>query len=450
MITKHRVSLLLAMLAFQFISIGNQALAQDLKQTELDTSEATAFLGNWTLSMVMQDEPVEVEMIVDDVDGKLGAMVSVPQLPNALVATEAHLTDTGIDILFPVDFAGQTLNLTLSVQHKIVGVFADENGLISTEVEGVRLAGTSDAAPAPVALKASDLDTASMGSYIGAWDLAMSVGGRDTIITLQFIDVDGKAAALFVSPFNAEPANISNITLSEEGARLLFEADMLGQTVPVEVWITRLSETMEGNFSAMGGALKAEFLGERTDKDLLAKMTTVDENTRRRSRGGGTRQADLEIGANKIRVRYTAIKGDSPAYNVLGSLEADSVFTYSEGRTIKLLSDADLVFGDTLLKTENAAANYPGVYGLWLKKTDTGWSLVANEDTDILGSQYDPSANITEFPVTVSDSGEEAGGPMEVVLEENESGGVLKILWGTRVWSAPFTIGENSIAKASD
>ena len=121
MITKHRVSLLLAMLAFQFISIGNQALAQDLKQTELDTSEATAFLGNWTLSMVMQDEPVEVEMIVDDVDGKLGAMVSVPQLPNALVATEAHLTDTGINILFPVDFAGQTLNLTLSVQHKNSG-----------------------------------------------------------------------------------------------------------------------------------------------------------------------------------------------------------------------------------------------------------------------------------------------------------------------------------------
>jgi len=235
--------------------------------------------------------------------------------------------------------------------------------------------------------------------------------------------------------------------MSEEGARLAFDAVMAGQSAPIEVWITRVSETIDGTFSALGGALKADFVGAPTDNDLLAALSSVDEKTRRRARGGGTRQADLEIDGSEIRVRYTALKEDSPALARLNSLDDGAVFTYTDGRTIKLFSDADILFGDTLLKTENAAPNYPGVYSLWLKKTGDAWSLVANRHADILGSQYDASVDVGEFPVTMSTASEDAG-PMTIELEKDNGGGVLKIMWRTNVWSAPFSLGEHTIAKA--
>lgn len=417
--------------------------AQDLRPTNLDTSQAPGFAGDWTITMEMNDGPVEVALTIADVDGKLGAVVNVPILPDPIVATEMVKTAGGLDISFPFEFGGQSLDLTLSIAHKIAGTLKDDKGLISAEVEGVK------AAPIPAAppLKASDLDTPAMGSYIGAWDLAMEVGGRAVNVTLQFVDVDGKVAALFTSVFNPEPETISDITISEEGVRLAFDTVVQGQSAPIEIWITRADETLEGTFSAMGGALKADFVGERTDEDLLAALSSVDETTRRRSRGGGTRQADVEIDGSEIRVRYTAIKWDSPAFETLQNLADGEVFTYTDGRTIKLFTEADLIFGDTVLKTENVAPDYPGVYSLWLKRDGSDWRMVVNRDADILGSQYEASADVAEFPVREAELDEDVG-PMTIELEQDGNGGVLKIMWRTYAWIVPFEVGEETIAKA--
>jgi hypothetical protein len=422
---------------------GFTASAQEITATNLDTAKASAFVGEWTLNMVMGDTPVEVQLTVKDVNGKLGAMVVVPQMPNAIVAGEILRTPEGIDLSFPVEFGGQTMNLTLALVHKVAGTLSDDMGMFSADVEGVKVAG--GAVPTEP-LKASNLDTSSMGSYIGAWDLAMNVGGRDLSVTLEFLDVDGKVGALFLSPFNPEPEKISEISLSEEGTRLAFDASMRGQSVPTEIWITRASETLEGTFSAMGGALKADFLGTRTDKDLVAKLAGVNASTSSKSRGGGTRQAKTAISGNEIKVRYTAMKGESTSFETLANLKDGEIFSYTDGRTIKLFSDADIVFGDTTLKTENAADDYPGVYSLWLKRSGDGWSLVANSHADILGSQHDPAADVAEFPVSMSSSNEETY-PLAIEIEEAGNGGVLKIAWGNSVWSAPFQLGENTIAK---
>ena len=432
-----------------FLIVAGKTLAQDPVATELDTSSAPGFVGEWTLTMEMQGNPVDVALTVADVDGKLGALVVVPQLPNAVVASEIEKTPEGLEMLFPVEFAGQSINLTLTLAlvQKVSGTLADDAGMLSVAVDGTRAVAPESVAPA-VELKPSELDTSAMGSYIGAWELSMEIGGRPFNVTLQFLDLDGKVTALFQSAFNPQPENIYRISLSEEGARLSFDTVVAGQSAPMDVWITRAAETMEGSLSAMGGALKADFVGERTDKDLLAALSNVDAGTRRSTRGGGTRQADLTLDGNEIRVRYTAIKEDSDALETLSNLKDGEMLLYPDGRTIKILSDADLVFGDVILKTENAGPDYPGVYGLWLKKAGDGWSLVANQHADVLGTQYEADADVAEIPVEYGVSDEDVG-PMTVELTEGEGGGTLTIRWREHAWTASFRLGENTIVASN-
>ena len=441
-----RVGCLVAAVCIAFVG---RAGAQQPEATALDTSAAAGFVGEWTLTMEMQGNPVEVALTVADVDGKLGAVVVVPQLPNAVVASDIDKTPEGLDMLFPVEFAGQSINLTLTLAlvQKVSGTLADDAGMLSVAVEGTRATEPEQTVQVEVELKPSELDTSAMGSYIGTWELSMEIGGRPFNVTLQFLDLDGKVTALFQSVFNPQPENIHRISLSEEGARLSFDTVVAGQSAPMDVWITRASDTMEGTLSAMGGALRAEFIGEPSDKDLLAALTNVDPNTRRRSRGGGTRQADVTVDGSEIRVRYTALKEDSSALESLSELKSGDVLKYADGRTIKLLSDADLVFGDAILKTENAGPDYPGVYGLWLKKSAEGWTLVANQHADILGTQYDPSADVAEILVQYAVTDEDAG-PMTIELVEGERGGVLSIRWREHAWTARFSLGEHTIAES--
>lgn len=429
------------------LCVIGHATAQDILATSLDTSSAAGFVGDWTLTMEMQGNPVEVSLTVADVEGKMGAMVIVPMLPNALVATEMEKTDDALKMAYEVEFGGQIMNLMLSLtlaDEKVSGRLEDDQGLFAVDVAGAR---PGAAAPAAVELKPSELDTSAMGSYIGSWDLSMQIGGNPFNVTLQFLDLDGKVTALFQSRFNPQPENIYRISLSEEGARLSFDTVVGGQSAPMDVFITKASETLEGTLSAMGGALKADFIGARVDTDLLAVLEQADASGTRRSRGGGTRQADLKLDGNEIRVRYTALKDDSDALATLGLIEAGEVFMYPDGRTIKILSDSDLVFGDVILKTENAGPAYPGVYGLWLKKTAEGWVLVANQHADILGSQYEPSADVAEFPVQYALTDADAG-PMAVDLDERDGGGVLTIRWREHVWTAEFRLGENTIVAS--
>jgi hypothetical protein len=106
---------------------------------------------------------------------------------------------------------------------------------------------------------------------------------------------------------------------------------------------------------------------------------------------------------------------------------------------MKLFTDLDLVFGTTKVAAENIAPDYPGVYGLWLKKIGDGWRLVFNQEGDVWGTMHDPAKDVVDIPLEVAKL-ETPQDELKVTLDaDGDKAGVLRIAWGDTAWSARFT-----------
>ena len=104
-----------------------------------------------------------------------------------------------------------------------------------------------------------------------------------------------------------------------------------------------------------------------------------------------------------------------------------------------MLTEANLKFGDVVIKQGNAHESYPGVYSLWLKKVGDGWHLVANEHADIWGTQHAPESDVAEIPLTVGKADKKED-QFKLELVEEGMGGTLNIAWGDHTWSAKFSV----------
>ena len=93
----------------------------------------------------------------------------------------------------------------------------------------------------------------------------------------------------------------------------------------------------------------------------------------------------------------------SDDYPQLQKVKAGEVLRLTRSAAWKLRTEVDLIVGGELrLDTENVAANYPGVYSLWLKKTTNGWNLLANSEPDIWATMHNPDADVGEIALTVA------------------------------------------------
>ena len=109
------------------------------------------------------------------------------------------------------------------------------------------------------------------------------------------------------------------------------------------------------------------------------------------------------------------------------------------GQAIKLSTAFDLKFGDTVVKKENFAPGYPGVYSLWIKKTGSGWTFVFNEKPDVWGTMHKDKYDVSATPAKYSTLDEPTEGFKLDVQAEGDAGS-LTIAWGEHQWSADFTI----------
>ena len=140
-----------------------------------------------------------------------------------------------------------------------------------------------------------------------------------------------------------------------------------------------------------------------------------------------------------MRVLFGSLKVGSPDRASFEQTADGAVFEYPGARCMKLFTDLDLAFGETKVAAENLAPDYPGVYGLWLKKAGDGWRLVFNEEGDVWGTMHDPAKDVVEVPLETAklDAPKEE---LEVTLTaEGDKAGVLRIAWGDTAWSAKFT-----------
>jgi hypothetical protein len=157
----------------------------------------------------------------------------------------------------------------------------------------------------------------------------------------------------------------------------------------------------------------------------------------RRSRMGNI--AQLDVGDKTIAISYGNTPADGPDYPKVETTKDGATVKLTKSIVTKLKTDLNLTFGDVGIKTGNVAENYPGVYGLWLKRVGDGWHLVFSEYADVWGTQHFEEGDVAEIPLTYAKAAE-AAEHYTVNVDEADGGGTIRITWGDHEWAATFTV----------
>jgi len=147
--------------------------------------------------------------------------------------------------------------------------------------------------------------------------------------------------------------------------------------------------------------------------------------------------ASLE-GQAGVTLEFSRVPVTDPAYASLERLASGVVRLTSHG-IMKLKTAAPLSFGSVQLKPGNAAPGFPGLYGLWLRRSGAGWRLAVTNQPDVWGTQFDQASVVAEIPlrherITAGDAGFE---PRMELLDE---GARLTIAWGRHIWTSDFRV----------
>ncbi len=278
--------------------------------------------------------------------------------------------------------------------------------------------------PVPTELSFSDAER-----FDGTWVVTMDYNGNEISFNLNVVDLDGKVGATLDSKMMPEPQAIETITETTDGLDFKFGLNMGGIDMVMHLVAKESAGSLSGTLSEQSGIFSGEIVGRKARKADLVQ---------------GRRRAPTEAqmrlsGKDKVRVTFGNLRKGTVDYAALQNVETGTVFKFVGSRATKLMTDANLDFGGKLIKANNMAENYPGVYSLWLKKTDAGWSLVFNEQPDIWGTQYKAEFDVAEVPLDTTTLDETAN-RFIIKIEETTDGGELKMAWGNTQWSTPFTV----------
>jgi len=85
-------------------------------QSQLDTSQAQAFLGNWTISMQTDMGPFSFGLAIADQGGKVAATMSSPELGGNQSITDISRDEAYLVLAFTADAQGQQFPVTVSLE----------------------------------------------------------------------------------------------------------------------------------------------------------------------------------------------------------------------------------------------------------------------------------------------------------------------------------------------
>lgn len=314
---------------------------------------------------------------------------------------------------------------------KAVAAFAIAVGAITATP-----AGAVDPIPSEVSIH-------DMREFRGNWHIlaTMEFGGneREVEFFLMVMDVGGQAGALIDSTQQAEPIPVEHIALTEAGADFSFEMQFGDNTFPMVIHARSEEERIVGTITDANGLFNLEFEGLETD-DVVAGERPNPTSAR------------MNVGTTKYKITFKDLPADGEDYTKLAELEDGEIFSFVGGRATKLFTDSDIKIGDTIIETENIAENYPGVYGLWLKKVGDGWHLVFNEEPDIWGTQHRAEADVAEVPLAHTTLAE----PQEHFLIDlnkvDDQNATLRIAFGEHEWTADLELipAEKEFAPATE
>ncbi|MYD87672.1 MAG: DUF2911 domain-containing protein [Acidobacteria bacterium] len=124
------------------------------------------------------------------------------------------------------------------------------------------------------------------------------------------------------------------------------------------------------------------------------------------------------------------------------TLAEGEVVRLTRAAVIRLRNETPLRFGDVTLPTGNLAPGFAGSYGLWLKRSGSGWRLVFNHEADSWGTQHDPAFDAAEIDLAYSQDGLDTRPLGAALVPATADAGRLVIHWGVHEWAADYTIPE--------
>lgn len=427
-----------AAIAALTLAVAWPAWAAEPEPTSLDASEVESYLGKWDVKFEFNGNPVDMTVNLIEMDGKAAGTVSNP-FQGELAFTDIEVKDDGVALHYPAEFGGNQLQMTLFIKQddekQLTGTLSEANGLFSSDITG---APAADKAPVEIDYEPTELDASEAEDFLGDWTMSMEMQGNKVQMVLHVVEREGKLAAAVENAFTDEPALISEAAKTDEGLEMKFPLGFGGTSFEMTLTAKKEGEKLLGSIREKSGLFEAEFTAEPGAVQLAGDG---DGGRRRRGGGGSTK---IEVGdKQEVRITFGDLKAEGEDYPKLAQVKEGEVFKFVGSRATKLFTDVDLKFGDTVVETENVAENYPGVYGLWLRKTADGWNLVFNEQPDIWGTQHDPEFDVAEVPLEYSEA-DEAAEAMKVDLSKPEDGseGELKIAFGEHVWTAKFAPGS--------
>ena len=289
---------------------------------------------------------------------------------------------------------------------------------------------TSPPAGAPAAETAANgvpVTATDAQAFLGYWLLTVKLGQNTQKFGLLLDDegIDGNAlGGKLVSGFGEMTAEKFVL----QGGALGF--DLASDVGRFRVEIRVQGDDLSGTFGDTAGAMRAEFTGEKSDRLAFQRFLVPDNESR------------IARGALLVRLRFVSPAAEGPDFAQIASAKPGDVVRFVDDMAIKLTTDLPLVFGTLAVPIENVAAGYPGVYSLWLKRTERGWSLVFNHKPDVWGTQHRPDADLGEVAPELSPA-EAPSKRLRASIEETDAAqgeAVLRLTWGPHTWSVPFRI----------
>jgi hypothetical protein len=287
------------------------------------------------------------------------------------------------------------------------------------------------------------LDASEARDFINNWAVTIDMMGRPMNFNMNVVNLEGKVGATIDSPQLPEPSAIDDISIDERGHMVLKYPMKFGQQeFRITVTAEASAEGIEGTFAEDSGLFSAPFTAVPAGGD-----DAEIRETRSRNRRMAANSARLRFGEEKVNINFHPLTTTTEDYKRLQEIKEGEVFEFVGGRATKLMTDVDMKFAQAVVKKENVAPDYPGVYSVWMRKTADGWTLIFNSEADVWGTMHNPETDAAEVAL-------EAGKPAEpaetfkVELEQTENGGIVRIVWGDMQWAAPFEV-EGFVGKTA-
>lgn len=85
-------------------------------QSQLDTSQARGFLGNWVVQIQSDMGPFSFQLEIADQGGKVAATMSAPEMGGAQRITDITRSEQYLVLAFTADAQGQQFPITVSLE----------------------------------------------------------------------------------------------------------------------------------------------------------------------------------------------------------------------------------------------------------------------------------------------------------------------------------------------